>query len=195
MFPLLTDSHILGTVSMQVCELFPLFMCLGFFSFLTKFLQHVSHRALCFSPDTIATLSDCFAMWQSLKQLAVTGSSRCFSTPAKQNLFPSCTQPGITWLRRVYMNLNTFIILSHWSFIFLCKALIWNQVWPKPKHIFREGVSTAVEEGNLISFAELGGLVLQRVVCQHNPKQQRCKHWLGKQGLIQSLLESMQNNT
>lgn len=173
MFPLPTDSNILGTAPMQVCELFLLFVCLGlFFVFLTEFPQHVSHRALYFSPDTIWTLSACFAMWQSFKQLAVTGSCRCFSTPTKQNLFPSCTQPGITWLGRVRINLNSFITLSHWSFIFLRKVLIWNQVWPESEHIFREGVSTAVQEGNLISFAELGGLVLQRVVCQQNSKLQ-----------------------
>lgn len=169
---------------------------LVFFSFLTKFPQHVSHRALCFPPDTIRTLSACFAMWQSLKQLAVTGSSRCFSTPAKQNLFPSCRQPGITLARK---SLHELKFLYHFITLkfhfFLCKALIWNQVWPKPEHVFREGVSTAVQEGNLISFAELGGLVLHRVVCQHNPKHQRCKHGLGKWGLIQSLLEPMQNNT
>lgn len=43
----------------------------------------------------------------------------------------------------------------------LCKILIWNQVWSNSEYIFREGVSTAVQEGNLISSVELGWLVLQ----------------------------------
>lgn len=134
---MLTGSHILGAVSMQVFELFLLLVCLVF-SF--------SHRI---SPAL--SQSTVFFCWYNQSPLclfckvtippAVTGCCRYFSTPAEQNPLPSCTQPGITWLGRVCMSWNAFITLSHWSLVFLCKALIRNQVWPKAEHVFRGGVS------------------------------------------------------
>lgn len=137
MFPLLTGSHILGTVSTQVCELFLLLVCLGlvFPLFSQDFPSSVTEHCV------FLLIQPLCLFCKVIISPAVTGWCRRSSTPAEQNPLPSCAQPGITWLERVCMNWNAFITLSHWSLIFVCKALIRNQVWPKAEHVFGEGVS------------------------------------------------------
>lgn len=100
--------------------------------------------------------SQLFCNVTSFKQLTVTDSCRYFSTLTKHNLFTSCTQPGIIWLERLCINFYFFITLADIQ-VSLCNVLIWNQVWPNSEYIFREGVSKAAQEGNLISFVSLVG--------------------------------------
>lgn len=111
--PLFTDSHILGTIFMQVCAKYRNLLC----SFCWVFFHKISPTCLLqitifFSWYNLKKPRRLFCNVTSFKQLTVTGSCRCFSTLTKQDLFTSCTQPGIIWLERLCLNLNFFITLA-----------------------------------------------------------------------------------